>query len=113
MSCIPPRCPSCNSTAKVAHTKFGLRNYCCDLWSWGEGEPLVDSETHEMRKIAHSVFDRLWKVDGYSRSRAYQVLSEELGIPRELCHVKMFNKEQAAGVPMAYLKIISRKEIPL
>lgn len=111
MSCIL-KCPSCGARARTSQTKFGPRNYCCDLWSWGEGEPLVDSETHEMRKVAHSVFDRLWKVDGYSRSRAYEVLSKELGIPAEDCHIKKFCKEVAAKVPMAYLKIISRKDIP-
>lgn len=58
---------------------------------------LANEELRKMKNNAHEVFDQLWK--GYMgkhpprfrRNEAYDWLAKELGIPRELCHIGMFN----------------------
>ena len=107
-----PVCPTCGGTATEIRTRYGIKASCCGLWSW-DRHPLVDKATHEARKAAHAAFDPVWRVPdpayvGFSRSVAYSMLAEELGIPREECHMKMMDKDTALRVPAA-CAVIRRK----
>jgi hypothetical protein len=79
-------------------TRYGVRHNCCDLWSW-DGAPLVDGETHEARKRAHDAFDTIWKDGRLSRSLAYKILAEKIGLHPKDCHIKLMSAETAGRVP--------------
>lgn len=100
-------CPECGNESRESQTRYGVRSYCCGLWSW-DGAPLVSAETHEARKAAHSAFDELWKRHGMKRGYAYMKLAEEMAIDPELCHIKLMNFDEAISVPGASLRILSR-----
>lgn len=93
-------CPRCNSIAVKTNTKYGVRNDCCGMWSWGN-YPLTDALTHKARKKAHEVFDPLWKEGHFTRTEAYDMLSEYLSIPTKKCHMKLMDKKTAKKVPEA------------
>jgi len=69
---------------------------------------LVDKETHEARKLAHSSFDRLWKYEGYTRGGAYELLRKEFGVG----HIAEMDSGTALKVPMFVLKLLTQEEIP-
>ncbi|MFC3206851.1 zinc-finger-containing protein [Aquamicrobium soli] len=88
-------------------TKWGDRNDCCGLWSWGDKQ-LVDAETHEARKAAHDAFDPLWQSGRISRSEAYRELRRALQISEKSCHMARMKKELALQVPSAVERIKAR-----
>lgn len=90
-------CPKCGKVAKNTQTKYGIRSYCCNLWSW-KGAPLTDKKTHKARSNAHKHFDVLWKMGFMSRSEAYNWLSKALNISRDACHMKLLNYKQCKKV---------------
>lgn len=94
-------CPSCGGVPKRRNTQYGIKRECCGLWAWGKTAPLVDRETHQARQYAHRVFDSLWQSGLVSRTRAYKLLAEELGIDPADCHMKLMDKETARRVPFA------------
>ena len=99
------KCPSCGSYATVTETRYGLRNDCCGLWSWGD-KPLVDAETHQARKNAHLYFDELWEYYGFTRSSAYKLLAKYLPEGSET-HMSNMSKQECAMVPEAVEKILN------
>lgn len=99
-------CPKCGKPAVCQETRYGPRNECCGLWSWGNA-PLVSADTHEARKKAHLAFDALWKKYGMPRSYAYARLAEKLHLSPEGCHMKLMDRETAGKVPLASLLILS------
>lgn len=99
-----PICPNCQKIAQEVKTKYGLRNKCCDLWSW-DRHPLVDAETHAARNEAHKAFDNLWKSGATSRGNSYRLLREALGISKEQCHMKLMDAATAKRVPVAVAQI--------
>lgn len=94
-------CPNCGGAPKRINTQYGIKRECCGLWAWGKTAPLVDRETHQARQYAHRVFDSLWQSGLVSRTRAYKLLAEELGIDPADCHMKLMDKETARRVPFA------------
>jgi hypothetical protein len=58
------------------------------MHSW-RGKPLVDQETHDLRREAHAVIDPFWKQGLMRRSFVYQKLAELLRIAPEKCHIAM------------------------
>lgn len=60
---------------------------------------LANAELRRAKQEAHNLFDPLWKAkmrrDGCSkreaRGKAYAWLADQLGIPRENCHIGMFD----------------------
>ena len=98
------KCPSCGSYATVTETRYGLRNDCCGLWSWGD-KPLVDAETHQARKNAHLFFDELGEYYGFTRSGAYELLAKYLPEGSET-HMSNMSKQECAMVPEAVEKIL-------
>lgn len=104
-----PICPICMQPAERTDTRYGVRHDCCGLHSWG-GKPLVDADTHAARIAAHAAFDELWKSKTISRSKAYKMLAQEMGISKTDCHISLMTRELAEQVPravsMIHLKII-------
>lgn len=92
------RCPKCGYPARAVRTQYGQRNSCCGLWSWGT-KPLVDGATHEARMAAHAAFDPIWQSGRLSRSKAYKLLAQRLGIAKDDCHMSLMPAEVAARVP--------------
>lgn len=103
-----PNCPKCGRQPRLTDTQYGWRRECCGLWGWGKNAPLVDRETHQARSYAHKVFDSLWQSGLVSRTRAYALLAEELGIDPADCHMKLMDKNTAQRVPAAAHKIGKR-----
>lgn len=66
---------------------------------------LADSNLRKKRNNAHNVFDVLWKRKYITRSQAYRVLSEKLGIPPEKCHIGLFNEELCEEVIRVALEL--------
>lgn len=112
-----PTCPVCGNQAAERRTQHGIRSSCCGLWSW-DRYPLVSAETHKARSEAHKAFDPIWrnppvKTWGVTRSVAYMLLAEELGIPPEECHMKLMSLEVARQVPGAAARVmVKAQEIP-
>lgn len=95
-------CPSCRRPATAMATRFGVRHEClpCRLWSWN-GKPLVDAATHRARKVAHQVFDRVWKSGLENRPMAYAMLAEHLEMTPGECHMAAMSCADALRVPIA------------
>lgn len=102
---MTPICPKCGEQAVLTTTKWGPRHDHCGLWSW-DSAPLVDADTHEARKRAHEAFDQVWQAGRVSRSTAYKMLADELGIEPKDCHIKLMSAEVASRVPELAQKII-------
>jgi len=66
---------------------------------------LANRELRDWRKKAHAAFDPTWKrrikngnSKSYVRNKAYSWLASKLDIPREACHIAMFDCEQCKKV---------------
>lgn len=58
----------------------------------------ADKATRTARRMAHEVFDAIWKSGRTRRSSAYAWLSQQMGLPPEKTHIGMFTKEQCTEV---------------
>lgn len=87
---IPPKCPKCGRTAMTVRTQYGPRHQCCGMHSW-RGKPLVDKETHDLRREAHAAIDPLWQSGKMRRSFVYQTLARLMRITGEECHIAQMN----------------------
>ena len=103
-------CPICGQPATRTVTKWGDRNDCCGLWSWGDKQ-LVDAATHDARKAAHAAFDPLWRGGRMSRSEAYRELRRVMRISEKSCHMASMSKEVAVLVPGAVEKIRAKLKV--
>jgi len=107
----PPACPYCNAEAKLVDSavvygrSFGPIWLCpnypdCDTYVGvhkGTQKPLgtlANAELREWRKSVHAAFDPLWKGGPWSRDRAYRWLQAALDLPRDQCHIAMFDIAQ-------------------
>jgi len=90
-------CPICHATPTVTQTRYGPRRSCCGLWAWGDA-PLVDAETHEARRAAHEAFDPIWESGHMTRSAAYALLADRLGLEPDECHMKQMDAVTARRV---------------
>lgn len=99
-------CPVCGGKAHQQVTQYGVRHYCCDLWSWGYA-PLVDALTHEARKVAKKHIDSLWvgPEARFLRSQAYGRVQVILGCTHAECRVKNMDYDLATKVPDAVSRI--------
>lgn len=109
-------CDNCCSTSVVLTTTLAIYGrklgtwpviyYCEDCKAIvgchaGTHKPLgkmADRETRKLRIKAHSAFDKLWKSQLMSRSKAYDWLSLQLGINAEDCHISNMSKDQLKDV---------------
>lgn len=110
-----PLCAECNQTSELVsgkviyphrpdlyHLNFWLCHPCfayvgCHPKGVGYGDgtrPLgtpANALTREARKEAHSFFDPVWRTKGISRRDAYAALARALDIPKEKCHIGLFD----------------------
>jgi len=135
MSAAAPICPYCGAhavladSAEVYHGRdYGKIWLCrwCEAWVGvhkgdGQNRPLgrlANKELREAKRRAHAVFDPLWarklERDGCSKAEArgagYRWLAQQLGIPREECHIGRFDVEQCARVVEVCEPYIVRQE---
>lgn len=106
------RCPAHDMTMHQKPTRYGARWVCpflgCDFVCWdGETSTPADTATRGLRKRCHAVLDPLWKAaaapGGQRRSQTtrrrkreelYARIGEWLALPREKCHIGMFDRVQ-------------------
>lgn len=62
---------------------------------------LANAELRRWRSSAHALFDPIWQSGKLSRHQAYGWLAKTLRIPREQCHIGMFNLEQCKATARA------------
>jgi hypothetical protein len=112
-------CPYCSRPTEyvdsiaVYRKSYGMIYLCrpCEAWVGvhkGTNEPLgrlANKELREWKMKAHAAFDPLWQrklairrkqrgtgyKKAFARGSGYRWLSEQLGIPREACHIGMFD----------------------
>jgi hypothetical protein len=112
-------CPYCDAMAElVDDTQVYQRSYSGKVWlcrpckAWvgchknsKNHIPLGRLATAELRRLkieAHDLFDPLWRAairlrgwsQAHARGKAYSWLAQKMGIPREECHIGMFNEER-------------------
>lgn len=59
---------------------------------------IANKELRQWKMSAHSHFDALWKGKMGMRNQAYEWLTQAMGIPRDRCHIGMFNVDQCKEV---------------
>ena len=64
---------------------------------------LADSETRHKRLEVHKLLDRFWR-SNKGRSKKYEKLAAELGIPVENCHIAYMDLETLNNVEQILLK---------
>ena len=91
------RCIRCNKLMDM-YTWGDKRKYSCGdcgIMCWdGSTSTMATQVVFDMRKKCHAVFDKWWKSQGYSRSKGYRKLSKLLKIPKNKCHIGMFQEEE-------------------
>lgn len=74
---------------------------------------LANSELRAAKMRAHAAFDPLWKVGDYqTRNDAYAWLAREMRIPKEKCHIGMFDLEQCAQVESICNTVTTKAQAP-
>jgi hypothetical protein len=59
---------------------------------------LADEELRSARIAAHAAFDPIWKEERLPRPEAYAWLAQELGIPRQHCHIGLLELDDCRRV---------------
>lgn len=62
---------------------------------------LANAELRKAKSAAHAAFDPKWKSGKLKRKNAYAWLADKLGIPRNDCHIGMFDVKKCREVVMA------------
>lgn len=70
---------------------------------------LADAEYRRLRKIAHGLFDPLWKRKEMSRRSAYKRMAEVLNIPPNEAHISQLSIEQLHRLIRSLLKRQAKK----
>lgn len=111
-----PKCPYCNKDAVMVTGReiYGDKSHCDNqnfwvCWECGayvgchmrnlefglEGtEPLGTLANQRLRKArmkVHVMFDPLWEIAGWDRTRSYHWLAKRLGMSPQDCHIGNFN----------------------
>jgi hypothetical protein len=47
-----------------------------------------------LRAYTHTAFDKIWKEEGYTRTEAYELLAEVMGLSTKKAHIALFTKAQ-------------------
>jgi len=105
------KCPYCGSNARLKDSSviygksYGMVYVCknypkCNAYVGchkGTSKPLgrlSDEKLRKMKKNLHGHFDVLWKKGYMSRTEAYQLLSDLMGLPPRKTHIGMFDEDQ-------------------
>ena len=59
---------------------------------------LADAGLRAAKRNAHDAFDPIWREGEMSRGKAYSWLAEQLNVPKEDCHIGMFDIQQCMKV---------------
>ena len=59
---------------------------------------VANGDLRRLKMKAHKKFDRLWKEEGFTRSQAYNWLSQMLNLPKKQCHIGMFDIDMCIKV---------------
>lgn len=72
---------------------------------------LADQELRRLKNKGHRTFDPLWKNKTFfkSQTEAYQWLSQQMGLPRELTHFGMFSVEQCEEAIYLCEELVKKK----
>ena len=110
------RCDYCNRKAALVNGAIVYPHrpdlassqfwYCADCSAWvgvhpGTTKPLgrlATAKLRQLKSMAHAAFDPIWKSKRMKRGQAYAWLAKEMGLPRELTHIGMFDEDQCAQV---------------
>lgn len=113
---VPETCHYCEGSVRLANNKeiyngisYGVWPlvYLCDGCGAYVGVhrnthipmgSLADEPTREARILAKDAFNPLWISHGMLRAEAYAWLADAMQIPKEECHIGMFNVEQCLEV---------------
>lgn len=108
-------CPYCGEgpefmdSALIYGKSYGMVYACIPCGAWvgvhaGTNKPLgrlADATLRKLKNQAHKAFDPIWIADvargknrGAARNKAYKWLAGKMGIPREHCHIGMFDEMQ-------------------
>lgn len=105
-------CPYCGRDSEfvdsevIYGTSYGMIYLCrnCDAYCGVHAGTkhalgrLANRELRELKKLAHSAFDPIWKGRYMSRTQAYLRLSAAMKLHVNLTHIGMFNEEQCRQV---------------
>lgn len=95
----------------LAHKRF-YRCHSCDAYVGchpGTTKPLgrlANASLRQAKQRAHKSFDPLWKTGRMKRGQAYAWLAQQLGIPKQDCHIGMFDEDTCERV----VRIVAAKE---
>ena len=93
-------CPICRKKAELSWHDYGERHDCykCKMRGWN-GKDLVSMKTIRSRRKAHDAFDPIWREHKiYSRSDAYIVLADAMGVTRGKCHMADMSENECKMV---------------
>lgn len=113
------KCPYCEEAMELKDSKilygksYGNVWICsqypkCDAYVGCHGDteiPLgtpANKELREVRKQAHEVFDKLYKVYGLTRKAAYTRLQIDMDLSKKKAHIAKFDIEQCKRVISIY-----------
>jgi len=108
-------CPYCGKQAELIDSKeiyvvrsYGMAYLCrckpelayvgCHKGTTRPLGRLADGELRFWKKKAHSFFDSIWRQGTMTRKAAYFWLAKNLGIPKNSCHIGMFDVDQCRRV---------------
>lgn len=115
------KCPYCGKNAGLTDSKkiygksFGMIYLCfpCEAYvgvherTYKPLGTLANQELRICRRVAHDVFDKLWKDEHMTRKDAYGWLAHALGLPVKDAHIAMFDLDlckKVITVSYDYLK---------
>lgn len=93
-------CPDCGDSMTLVADRVFTGYRCRNLECRGvhgchpDGTPVgtpADRDTRKARMRAHEAFDRLWKTEKMTRTRAYIWLANMLDVERDKCHIGLFD----------------------
>jgi ssDNA-binding Zn-finger/Zn-ribbon topoisomerase 1 len=101
-------CPECGAPLRLKDSRHGLFYGCTRFpqckashGAHADGTPLgipADEATKRARIVAHAAFDAFWQGRGWSRSRGYCWLQEQLHLTSAECHLARFDQAQCKRV---------------
>lgn len=87
---------TCKKPMKKTKWREHIKWVCeCGKMKWdGSTSTPATQEVFNLRKKCHAKFDELWKSGFISKKEAYKKLCNIMNLPREKCHIGMFQKEE-------------------
>lgn len=111
------RCAYCHKETVLRNSRYGPTWNCDSCGAYvgcHDGTTIAKGRVAnvELRKAkidAHNHFDQIWKLGFMERKQAYRWLQDQLNIPKEYCHIGMFNEKTCARVSMLVTQYLEKK----